>query len=84
MLQRSLGQAMLHTKFLIERDCLSASMARLGSGFTPDSVIREAKDHALKIQHLIDEIDRIRHFPKDSPVHVRFLSYVDEGCCPRK
>lgn len=84
MLQRSLGQAMLHTKFLIERDYLSASMARLGSGFTPDSVIREAKDHALKIQHLVEEMDRIRHYPKDCPIQVRHLPLVEEGCCPKK
>lgn len=82
MLQRSLGQAMLHTRFLIERDCLSASMARLGSGFSPDSVIREAKEQATKIQNLIDEMDRIRHYPKDAQIPVRYA--IEGGCCPRK
>lgn len=82
MLQRSLGQAMLHTRFLIERDYLSASMARLGSGFSPDSVIREAKEHVAKIQSLVEEMDRIRHYPKDAQIPVRYA--IEGGCCPKK
>lgn len=70
MLQRSLGQVVLHTRFLIARDLLSASMMRLGSGFSPDSVIRDAKENVLQIQKLIDEMERIRHYPKHQMIKI--------------
>jgi hypothetical protein len=57
-------------------------MARLGSGFTPDSVIQEAKAHVVKIQNLVEEMDRIRHYPKDAEIPVRYA--IEGGCCPRK
>lgn len=85
MLQRSLGQAMLFTRFLIERDALSASMTRMGSGFTPDSVVHEAKAHLQTIQNLVEEIDRIRHYPKTEIIPIKHLPHIiEEGCCPKK
>jgi len=74
---------MLFTRFLIVRDQLSASMTRMGSGFSPDSVVREARTQVQTMQHLVEEMDRIRAFPKDATIPVH-LSFIEEGCCPKK
>lgn len=75
---------MLFTRFLMVRDQLSASMTRMGSGFSPDSVVKEARTHVQTMQHLVEEMDRIRVYPKDATIPIRHLHFIEEGCCPKK
>jgi hypothetical protein len=68
IVRRSIGQNLLYTRFLMERDYLSASLTRLGSGFTPPSEIVNARYHFNNIKWILDELDRIKHIPQDSDV----------------
>lgn len=56
-MERAVARSMCFAKFLIERDYLSASMTRLGSGFMPPSVIAEARQHLANINHLMAEME---------------------------
>lgn len=70
IVRRPLGQNILFTRFKIERDCLSACMTRLGSGFTPPSEIVNARFHFDNIKHLLNEMDRIKDIPKHLDVKI--------------
>lgn len=61
---RRLTQHLLFTQFLIQRDCLTASFTRMGSGFTPPTVITEAKEHLLLINQLMKQMEEMA---KDAP-----------------
>jgi hypothetical protein len=56
---------------MIERDCLSACMTRLGCGFTPPSEIVNARFHFTNIQHLLNEMERIKDVPKHLDVKIQ-------------
>ena len=49
---------------------LSACMTRLGGGFNPPSEIINARFHFKNIQHLIDELDRIKDVPQHLDVKI--------------
>ena len=52
MITRILGQQLCFTRFLCERDSLSACMTRLGHGFSPNTVLSEARYHLTNINSL--------------------------------
>lgn len=70
IVRRLLGQNILFTRFMIERDCLSACMTRLGCGFTPPSEIINARFHFDNIKYLLNEMDRIKDVPKHVDVTI--------------
>ena len=75
IVRRSIGQNLLYTRFLIERDYLSASLTRLGSGFTPPSEIVNARLHFDNIKWILDEFDRIKSVPQGTDVILKdFMS----------
>lgn len=45
------------TRFLIERDQLTAHMARFGSGFILENQVKIAKEHLDNIKAMIDEVE---------------------------
>jgi hypothetical protein len=63
-MNRGLAQTMCLTKYLIQRDCLTTSFTRMGSGFIPPSVIAEAKYHLINIQDLVREMEATVALPK--------------------
>ena len=78
MLTRSIAQSMYHTKFLIERDSLSACFARMGSGFTTPNTLNEAKERIEKIKQLLEHMEAIKDFPKNT------LVTFNNECCYKK
>lgn len=75
IVRRAIGQNLLFTRFLIERDYLSACITRLGSGFSPQSEFINARLHYDNIKWILDELDRIKDVPKDKDVKIKdFLS----------
>ena len=70
IVSRSIGQNILFTRFMIERDYLSACMTRFGSGFCPASEFINARFHFDNIKHLINEMDRIKDVPKHLDVKI--------------
>ncbi len=75
IVRRAIGQNLLFTRFLIERDYLSACITRLGSGFSPQSEFISARLHYDNIKWILDELDRIKDVPKDMDVKIKdFLS----------
>lgn len=83
MISRTIAQQLLMTRYLIERDCLSASFSRMGSGFTPPSVLKEAKERVQNIQHLIDKMEKISDVPKEAIVARDYHHLVERSCCGR-
>lgn len=61
MIKASIGRTLLHTRYLIEKDQLSANIIRLTSGFSPPSVFKDAREQLAKIQDVLDEFERIKH-----------------------
>lgn len=47
----------LFTLFLIEKDQLTAHMARFGSGFILDNQLKIAREHLDTIKGLLDEVE---------------------------
>ena len=70
IVSRSIGQNILFTRFMIERDHLSACMTRFGCGFCPASEFINARFHFQNIQHLLNEMDRIKDVPKHLDVKI--------------
>lgn len=64
-MNRGVQRGVCFTKFLMEKDCLTASMTRLGSGFTPPTVISEAKYHLEEIKKLVSQMEAIASLPHD-------------------
>lgn len=75
---RRVAQSMLFTKFLVERDCLTASFTRMGSGFTPPSVVLEAKEHLEKINTLMRQMEQLAIPVQNEPEY-----RMDKSCCGR-
>ena len=84
MINRTIAQQLLMTRYLIERDCLSASFSRMGSGFTPPTVLLEARQRITNIQHLVDKMEKIAEVPKEQIVARDYHHLVEGGCCPKK
>lgn len=80
---RSLAQQLCFTRYLIERDCLSAAFTRLGNGFTPPSVLSEAKSHLTNINHLMNQMEKIAVLPKDTIVAKDYNHLMEKSCCGR-
>jgi hypothetical protein len=75
IVRRVIGQNLLFTRYLLERDYLSACITRLGSGFTPPSEFVNARLHYENIKWILDELDRIKDVPKDGDVKIKdFMS----------
>ena len=83
MISRSLSQQLLTTRFLIERDALTACFLRFQGGFTPTSEIKHAQDHINHIQTILNKINEYKDLPKTTVVAESYTRLV-EGCCPRK
>ena len=60
MIKASIGRTLLHTRYLIEKDQLSANIIRLTSGFSPPSVFKDAREQLAKIKDVLDEFERIK------------------------
>lgn len=74
IITRSIGQYFLFTRFQIERDSLFAIVTRLGSGFTPPGEIKEARAIIKNMSSMLDDFEKIKDLPKDSPVVLPSLS----------
>lgn len=68
MITRILGQQLCFTRFLCERDSLSACMTRLGHGFSPNTVLSEARYHLTNINSLLHQMEELALKPKDAIV----------------
>lgn len=83
MIGKSIGQQLLMTKYLIERDALSLCFSRFGSGFCPPSELRMAQTHIETIQGILKRFEDIKDIPKTVPVANNYQQLM-EGCCPKK
>jgi len=84
MITRTLGQQLLLTKYLISRDCLTACFSRMGSGFTPPTVLADAKFRIKEIQELLEKMEEIAELPKEKIIARDYHHLVEGGCCPKK
>jgi hypothetical protein len=80
---RHLAQQLCFTRYLVERDCLSTAMTRMGNGFTPPTVISEAKMHLGNINRLMTEMEKMAVLPKDAIVARDYNHLMDKSCCGR-
>lgn len=80
---RHLAQQLCFTRYLVERDCLSAAMTRLGNGFSPPTVISEAKVHLTNINRLMSEMEKMATLPKDTIVAKDYRHLMEKSCCGR-
>jgi len=76
-MERAVARSLCFTRFLIEKDRLTAAMTRCGSGFTPQSVLYEVKDHMANVQTLVRQMELIAQTPKGH------LVQFDKSCCGR-
>ena len=77
-MERAVARAICFTRFLIEKDCLTAAMTRAGNGFHPPSVLFEVKDHLANVEILVRQMERIAQTPKGH------LVQLDKSCCGRE
>ena len=82
MITRALGQQLCLTRYLVERDSLSAAMTRMGSGFTPPSVLSEARQHLANINGLMAKMEEMAQKPKEAIVAKEYSSLMKD-CCGR-
>ena len=80
---RRLAQQLCATAFLIERDSLSAAFSRIGSGFTPKTVITDARHHLENIESLMQKIEKMNHRPQDTIVAKDYHHLIQKDCCGR-
>lgn len=80
---RSLAQQLCFSRFLIEKDALSASFTRMGSGFTPPSVLAEARTHLTNINHLMKQMEEMSRLPKEAVVAKDYRHLMEKSCCGR-
>lgn len=80
---RHLAQQLCFSRFLVERDCLSAAFTRLGSGFTPPTVLANAKEHLTNINHLMVQMEDLSKRPKEEIVAKDYRHLMDKSCCGR-
>lgn len=82
-MQRGLAQSVCFTRFLIERDALSLAVSRIGNGFSPPSVLAEAKSHLTNINRLMSEMEKMAVLPKDAIVARDYNHLMEKSCCGR-
>lgn len=82
MITRALGQQLCFTRYLVERDSLSAAMTRMGSGFTPPSVLSEARQHLANINSLMAKMEEMSVKPKDAVIAKDYPTLMKD-CCGR-
>ena len=58
-MHKAVQRSICFSKFCIQRDNLSASMTRLGSGFHPPSVVSETKTYLQNVQELVKQMEEI-------------------------
>lgn len=75
-MQRGLAQSVCFTRFLIERDALSLAVSRIGNGFSPPSVLAEAKHHLNNIAALIKEFEVMARPQNQSHQNRNLQSFV--------
>ena len=83
MITRVLGQQLCFSRYLVERDCLSAAMTRLGNGFSPPSTLLEAKHHLGNINNLIKQMEEMAKVPKETVVAQNYQHLMEKSCCGR-
>lgn len=79
MLTRALEQQICFTKYLIQRDCLTASFTRLGNGFSPPTVLSEARYHLMNIQTLLDKMEQVSKQPALPPPDQKKSTNASDG-----
>lgn len=82
-MNRALAQGLVFTKFLIEKDCLAAAFTRMGSGFSPPTVLSEARHHLMVINDLMDQMETLSKIPKNAVVHESVHQKIQKSCCGR-
>ena len=82
MITRSLAQQMAFTSFLIQRDALSVCFSRMGSGFSPPTVLADAKVHLENIQKLLEGMEKMAAKPKEEIV-AKDYQHFQRSCCGR-
>jgi hypothetical protein len=80
---RSLAQQLCFTRFLIEKDALAASFTRMGSGFTPPTVLSEAKLHLTNINQLMRQMEEMARLPREAVVAKDYRHLMEKSCCGR-
>lgn len=80
---RGLAQQLCFTRFLIEKDCLSAAMTRMGSGFTPPTVLSEARHHLTNINNLMKQMEEMAPKSKETVVARDYNHLMQKSCCGR-
>ena len=80
---RHLAQQLCYTRFLVEKDCLSAAFTRMGSGFSPPSVLSDAKVHLGNINRLAKQMEELAVLPKDTVVAKDYKHLMEKSCCGR-
>jgi hypothetical protein len=76
-MERAIARSVCFTRYLVEKDCLTAAMTRVGSGFHPPSVLYEVKDHLANVQTLVKQMELIAQTPKGH------LVQMEKSCCGR-
>jgi hypothetical protein len=66
----------------MEKDCLSAAMTRIGNGFTPPSVLSEARHHLTNINGLVAKMEEMATKPKEAIVAKDYRTLM-KSCCGR-
>ena len=82
-MQRGLAQSVCFTRYLIERDALSLAITKLGNGFSPPTVIAEAKHHLQNINRLMSQMEQMAVLPKDAIVARDYNHLMEKSCCGR-
>ena len=74
----------IFTHFLMEKDQLTAHMARFGAGFILDNQLKIAREHLDSIKVLLDEVEARKSEPRGQVP----IEYLGGGCgggsCYRK
>jgi hypothetical protein len=83
MITRALGQQLCFTRFLIEKDLLAAAFARMGSGFSPPTVVTDAKIHLQNITGIMMMMEDLSKKPKDAIVAQDYRHLMEKSCCGR-
>ena len=76
-MERAVQRSICFTRFLVEKDCLAAAMTRLGNGFSPPTVLSEARYHLVRVQDLVKQMEEIEMQPKPS------VTTRQKSCCGR-
>lgn len=76
-MEKVIARSICFTRYLVEKDCLTAAMTRLGNGFSPPTVLSEVKDHLANVQILVRQMEVIAQTPQGK------LVQFERGCCGR-